>query len=221
MTPGKGNTLLADLLAETETAEAIRESNANSDGKKAASQANTLLTTLEKMDVEEKVRETLTEMVGRFTEVETQAFDKTAGALLASIAQAELAKPEEYQLTGFDAVKAEELIGRWKKATGGRGSGSTLSENAKPPVPIKVTFTFPDSHTETIQHGSSWSSVSNEITQRAKALDGFEGKGYKRPEDAAQAWKAAVATIREGGSGGVVTVPTKAGNLIAEVEAVR
>lgn len=221
MVQGKGAALLSEFASEVETAKAVKAQNADSKGKRAISQANGLIKTLAEMDTAEALRDSLSEMVTQFSEVETAAFDKTQGMLLASVVKAQVETPEDYRLTGFDTDQAETLLGEWKTATGGRGPGSGSGDSAqRTPVPVRVTFTFPDSHTEVITH-NYWSSVSNEITQRAKALEGFEGKGYRRPEEAAKEWKAAATSIKTGGNGGVVTIPTKVGNLTAEVTAVR
>lgn len=219
MTPGKGSTLLADLANDVEKAEAFKASKAGSVEKGIQRKAKSLHDALADADRNEQMRADLTDLMAELDGDVEGTFDRTSGDLLASIAQAELAKPEDYRLAGFDAVKAEELVGSWKKAMGGRGTGNG-GASQRTPVPIKVTFTFPDGHTDTITH-NYWSSVSNEITGRAKELDGFEGRGYKRPEEAKEAWRAAVKSIKDEGDGGTVTIPTKAGDLVAVVEAVR
>lgn len=226
---GKGAALLADFGPMVETAEAAKEAAGGSPERKAAREATSLADYLTGTDTEENgiLATFLTDLVGNLTGETADLFDKTDGQKMADAIGTLLALDEDYRPAGFDADKATDLLARWKGATGRRGNGGgSIPESQKVPCPIKVTFTYPEGSdvdlANEITHSSSWSSVSNEISKRARAIDGIDANaGYKRPESAATAWKAVRKAIIDGGEGGTVTVPTEHGEMIAEVTAVR
>lgn len=231
----KGGALLTEMESHVEAAEAAKAARSGSTEKKAARQAVALADLLTEADVPEGVDvETLVSTLTQTAELlggkADEAVDFTDGNGIAEKVSALIAVGEDYQPTGFDAERAESLITRWKAATGrrsrGTGNGAGTPPSQIPPCPIRVVFTYPDGSdlklSTDVTHTASWSSVSAEISKRALTLDGMErGDGYKRPESAKAMWREAVSSIKDGGDGGTVIVPTAKGDLIAEVMPVR
>lgn len=235
MAPTKGAAILDGFEELIGQAEAFREANRDSAPRKAARLAKSLsdligegIGTMSDDDAQALI-DTLDGFQSFLTTVEGGTFDKAEGDDTATKIAGLIAAGEDFQPNGFDAERAEALIQRWKAASGRRArgtGGSTTPPSAQVPVPVKVTFTYPDGADlklkNVIQHGSTWSSVSAEITKRAMAIDGLErGASYTRPATAQEEWRAAVKSIKEGGDGGTVTVPTSQGDMVAVVEAVR
>lgn len=235
MAPTKGAAILDGFEAVIDQAEAFREAARDSAPRKAARLAKGLselvnegIGTMSDDDAKALI-DTLDGFQQFLTTVEGGTFDKAEGDDMATKVAGLIAAGEEYQPNGFDTARAEELLTRWKASSGRRARGT--GESSTPPsqlvpCPVRVTFTYPEgtdiSLKPVIQHNSSWSSVSAEITKRAMAIDGLErGDDYTRPAEAREAWQAAVKSIKDGGEGGTVTVPTEHGDLVAVVEAVR
>lgn len=214
----------ADVVAEAEAHKAATTATPEA---KAVKQARNLIETLGDLEAGEAILADLQAFVGSIAptvEVDRQAGNDAATAIGGLIAAA-----QAVEIPGFDPEAAATLLERWKAATGRRARGEA-GGGADPkqavPCPVRVTFAYPDGSdvklSDTITHASTWSSVSAEITKRAMALAGLNrGEPYTRPAEAAAEWKAARASIIDGGAGGVVTVPTPAGDMVATVEAVR
>lgn len=231
MATGKGATLLSDFEPVVVNAEEAKAAAAGTEEKKAARAAMSLADYLADRGKEEDsslfwtLAETAEGLVGEVADL----FDAEEGNKMADAIKSLLGIDEDYRPAGFDADKAEALVTRWKAATGRRGRGNgggSIPESQKVPCPIKVVFDYPEGTDidlkPEIVHASSWSSVSNEITKRARLIDGIDvNAGYKRPEKAAAEWKAIRETIANGGEGGTMTVPTEHGDLVATVTAQR
>lgn len=233
MAPSKGVAILDGFEGVVKSAEAFKAAASDSAPRKAARLSKSLTETLASIEGIDEVKEAVTAALAglgtALTGVEGGTFDKAEGDEQARKILGLIAAGEEFQPTGFDEARATDLLDRWKAASGRRARGtgeSTTPPSQMVPVPVRVTFTYPDgvdlSLRDVIQHDSTWSSVSAEITKRAMAIDGLErGADYTRPETARDEWRAAVKSIKDGGAGGTVNVETQHGTMVAVVEAVR
>lgn len=224
----KGAALLTQATSIVEAYEAAKEAASGTMEKKAARQATNLASTLADLEMYADLQNMLVGIASDLTGQVADLVDTTEGEKVFATVSGLLAADEDYRPVGFDAEVASDLVERWGKATRrtrGSGGGSTPPSQMLP-CPVRVTFTYPEgaetSLKSVIEHSSTWSSVSAEITKRAMALSGLErGDDYDRPEAAKVAWREAVQSIKNDGPGGVVEVETPAGVMLAEVSAVR
>lgn len=217
--------------ALVEQAEAVKASKADNANAKAAKVGDAFLKALAAEDVDTHAVENidtaaLTQAVEALRSVAGVSLADEAreqGSALASRLAKVLALDPEDRPSTFNAERGTALLTRWNASTRrGRGPGSGGGGEGADAVgfPVTITFTYPEGAdvdlSDSITHNSTWSSLSNEITKRAKAVSGREWghREYKRPQSAADAWKAAVKALRDGESGPFTfDVDTEGGTL--------
>lgn len=235
-TPGSsapGAALLDAFEAVVSGAEQVKASTEVTTEIKAARQARSLLSVLLSADEGSILADNPVNLENALTEwlqaVPAEvSVDRTEGNALASKVTS-LMGAAEYAPLGFDLERADALVSRWKSVSGRAPRGEGKSDPAqRVGFPISLAFTYPEGAPDTmpsasIQHDSTWSSVSAEISKRACMLDGIgRGEGYTRPAPARDAWRAARKAIKAGEPGPfTVEVPTKVGAMLVQVTPVR
>lgn len=213
------------VTTHTEAAEAVKASGKGSTEKKISKAATSLVDLLgeaEGLDTEatENLVSALDALVAEMDKATTEVFDLTEGQQYADAIGALLETPILRPET-FGETEAREMLARWKAATGRKPRGEGSGDANMVGVPVKITFDYPEGSEidlrDWVRHNSTESSLSNEISKRARIIDGIAaGTGYKRPESASKEWKAAMAAIKAGETGPwVVNVPTGKGNMKA------
>lgn len=203
--------LFSTLTEQTAEANAHRENREDTPARKVGRSARTLhnLLTAEGGVEDVTIPDGLTDALASFLSslpTGSDAFDRSVGDKAAKAIEA---------LVGVgmvDEAQAAEAIDAWRKARPGARSakgegesqGKPLVDKAGESYGVRMSFAYPDGdlpegmEKDTALHHSTESSVSNEITKRAKRLAGVEdGRGF-RPDEVRDAWRAFLNAAKEG-----------------------